>query len=106
MAIERAKTIKLIQESSFEQKKKNIDIESRGESKNDNFNGNFNRKVRNYNKNFGNNTKKKEGNFNKNKFRENKNNERRKIGNGKECWECGKKGYFRSKCPGKQKNKE
>jgi len=44
-AIERAKTIKLIQESDFEQKKKNNGIESRGESKNNNFNSNFNRKL-------------------------------------------------------------
>jgi len=107
IAIERAKTIKLIQENSFEQKKKSISIGDKGESKNDNnFNKNFNWKVKDYNKNYGNNNKGKEGNFNKNKFGENEKNERRKIGNGKECWECGKEGHFRSECPGKQENKE
>jgi len=58
LAIERAKTIKLIQESNFVQKKKNINFEGRGENKNNNnFSSNFNREARNYKKSFGNNHK-------------------------------------------------
>jgi len=57
-------------------------------------------------KSFGSNYKGKEGKFYKNKFGENENNERKRIGNGKECWECGKEGHFRSECPGRQENKE
>jgi len=107
LAIERAKTIKLIQESNFEQKKKNINFVGRGENKNNNnYGNNFNWEARNYKKSFGNNHKGKEEKNNKNNFGENKNNERKKIGNRKECWECGKEGHFRSECPGKQENKE
>jgi len=107
LAIERARTIKLIQESDFEQKKKNINFESGGENRNNNnFGNNYNREARNYKKNIGNNFKGEEGKFNKNKYGKNENNERRKTGNGKECWECGKEGHFRSECPGKQENKE
>jgi len=107
LAIERARTIRLIQESDFEQKKKNINFEGRGENRNNNNSGsNYNREARNYKGNVGNNYKGKEGKFNKNKFGENGNNERKKTGNGKECWECGKEGHFRSECPGRRENKE
>jgi len=107
LAIERVKTIKLIQESNFEQKKKNINFEGRGGNKNNNnFSSNFNREARNYKKSFGSNYKEKERKFNKNKFGKNENDERKRIGNGKECWECGKEEHFRSECPGRQENKE
>jgi len=100
IVIERTKTIKLIQENNFEQRKKNVNVEGRGENKNNNnLNGNFNREAKDCKKDFGNNTKEKEGKFKKNKFEANKNNKRKRIGSGK-------KGHFRSECPGKQENKE
>jgi len=99
-AIVRAKTIKLIQESNFEQRRKNINFEDKKKNGgNNNFNGNFNRGARDYKKNFENNSKGNDKKFKKNKFGESNN-------NGKECWECGKEGHFRSECPGKQENKE
>jgi len=106
-AIVRAKTIKLIQESNFEQRRKSVNFEGRRENRsNDNISGNFNREARDYKKSFENNLKGKEGKFKQNKFGENENNRRKGIGNGKECWECEKEGHFRSECPDKQKNKE
>jgi|GEM_PF-2455060 len=98
-AIVRAKTIKLIQESNFEQRGKRVNFEGRGENRSNN---NF--REGNYNNNFNNNFKGKE--VKQNKFRENENNRRKGIEKGKECWECGKEGHFRSECPGKQENKE
>jgi len=45
-AIVRAKTIKLIQENNFEQRRKNVNFEGRRENRNnDNFSGNFNREI-------------------------------------------------------------
>jgi len=106
-AIVRAKTIKLIQESNFEQRRKNVNFEGRKENgNNNNFNGNFNRGARDCKKNFESNSKGNERKFKKNKFGESNNNGEKRIGNGKECWECGKEGHFRSECPGKQENKE
>jgi len=81
----------LIQENNFEQRKKNVNVEGRGENQiNDNFSSNFNREARDCKKGFENNTKGKEGKFNKNKFGVNENNERKRIGSEKEYWECGK----------------
>jgi len=99
-AIVRAKTVKLIQESNFEQRKRNVNFEGGKE------NGNFNRGARNYGKNFGSNFKENERKFKKNKFGESDNNGGKRMGIGKECWECGKEGHFRSECPGRQENKE
>jgi len=98
-AIVRAKTIKVIQESNFEQRGKSVNFEGRGENRSNN---NF--REGNYKNNFNNNFKGKE--VKQNKFRENENNRRKGIEKGKECWECGKEGHFRSECPGKQENKE
>jgi len=62
IAIEIAKMIKLIQESNFEQRTKNVNVEGRGENlKKNNFNGNFNREKRDCKKDFGNNTKEEKG---------------------------------------------
>jgi len=61
--------------------------------------------VRDCNKEFGSNIKGKEEKF-KNKFERNKNNERKEIESGKECWECRKNEHFWSECSGKQENKE
>ncbi|KYN12415.1 hypothetical protein ALC57_15420 [Trachymyrmex cornetzi] len=98
IVVVRAKAIKLIQENSFQYKKEN--------------NFNF---VKKKEKNFGNsdkgeinlNNKEKEGKFNKNKFTKFEKGSIFKRGNGsrKECWECGKEGHFRSKCPGSSINK-
>jgi len=95
IAIERARTVKLIQESSFEQRKKNVNVEGRGKSKNNNNFNNFNQEGRDHYKEFKSNIKVKEGKFDKTKFERNKNNERKGTGNEKECWECGKKAHFR-----------
>jgi len=84
-AIVRAKTVKLIQESNFEQRKKNVNFEDRKENGNNNFNGNFNRGARDYKKNFESNFKGNERKFKKNKFGESDNNGGKRIGNGKEC---------------------
>jgi len=106
-AIVRAKTIKLIQENNFEQRRKNVNFEGRKENgNNNNFNGNFNRGTDYKKNNFESNSKGNERKFKKNKFGESDNNGEKRIGNGKECWECGKEGYFPSECPGKQENKE
>jgi len=103
----RAKTIRLIQENNFEQKRKNVNFEGGKEhGNNNNVNGNFNRGARDYKKNFESNSKGNERKFKKNKFGESDNNGGKKMGNGKKCWECGKEGHFRSECPGKQENKE
>jgi len=73
IVIKRTKTIKLIQDSSFEQRKKNVSVKGRGENKNNNnFNNNFNEEVRDCNKEKKN-IKEKERKFNKNKFEFNKN---------------------------------
>jgi len=108
IAIKKAKTIKLIQESNFEQRKRmlmTMNVEDKGENKNNNnFNSNFNWKARDCKKDFGNNTKEKEGKFNKNRFRESKNNERKRSG--KKFRECEKRGHFRLECLGKQENEE
>jgi len=70
LAIERA--IKLIQGSNFEQQKKNINFEGKGETKNNNnSSSNFNREAKDCKKGFEINSKGKEGKFNKNKFRKN-----------------------------------
>ncbi|KYN20079.1 hypothetical protein ALC57_07585 [Trachymyrmex cornetzi] len=74
VAVERARAIKLIQESSFERKREH------------NFNI-YKKKKNKFNK------------FNKNNDQKNIRNERTK-----ECWECGKEGHFRSGCPGKMEN--
>jgi len=93
-AIVRAKTVKLIQESNFEQKRKNVNFEGRKENGNNNFNGNFNQGARDYKKNFESNSKGNERKFKKNKFEESDINGGKRIGNGKECWEGGKEGHF------------
>jgi len=96
-AIVRAKTIKLIQESNFEQRRKNINFEGRRKNRNnDNFSGNFNQEARDRKKSFESNSKENEEKFKTNKFGESENNGRKRIENGKECWDCRKKGHFRS----------
>jgi len=104
-AIVRAQTVKLIQESNFEQRRKNVNFEGRKENGNNNeINGNFNRGARDCKKNFESNSKGNERKFKKNKFEESDNNGEKRIGNGKEC--CGKEEHFWSECPGNQQNKE
>jgi len=100
-AIVRAKTIKSIRESDYEQRRRNINFENKDRNK-----SNFNRDVKDYKKNFNNNFKGKEGKFKQNKFAENENSKKKEIEKGKECWECGKEGHFRSECPGRQGNRE
>jgi len=97
-AIVRAKTIKSIQESDFEQRKRRINFENKDRNRSD-----FNRDVKDYKKNFNNNFK---GKFKQNKFAENENSKKKEIEKRKECWECGKEGHFRSECPGRQENRE
>jgi len=100
-AIVRAKTIKSIQESDFEQRRRSINFENKDRNRSD-----FNRDVKDYKKNFNNNFKGKEGKFKQNKFAENENSKKKEIEKRKECWECGKEGHFRSECPGRQENRE
>ncbi|KYN50244.1 hypothetical protein ALC62_05960 [Cyphomyrmex costatus] len=85
-AIERAKTIRIIQENSFGHKK---DFQNSKERRKESENG----------KEGENNKEKREKEDGKGKFSKNKNGV--KFGNKRECWECGKEGHFRSECPGK-----
>ncbi|KYN27946.1 hypothetical protein ALC57_02645 [Trachymyrmex cornetzi] len=103
VAVERARAVKLIQESSFERKREqNFDIYKKKEN-----NFTFDEKKETRRKHFNSQSGKEEKTENKfNKF--NKNNYQKKIRNErtKECWECGKEGHFRSECPGRTENEK
>ncbi|KYN03599.1 hypothetical protein ALC62_05550, partial [Cyphomyrmex costatus] len=96
LAIERAKTISLIQESCFGKKNENnFNSEKRKEK---NFNEGKDGQDETDTKEENEETNTNKDNKNK-KFFKNKNDKR--IGNKKECWECGGVGHFRSECPGR-----
>lgn len=93
LAIERAKTIREINENSFFEKDKKIGEKFKG-NRNRNYEierkeGNFQNKEENKNKKIEKGTNYfKNGNFNKNYSQKEK-----------ECWQCGKSGHFRAECP-------
>ncbi|KYN11271.1 hypothetical protein ALC57_16583 [Trachymyrmex cornetzi] len=102
VAIERAKTIKLIQENSFQHRNENNF--SREGKKGENFR--FKKEEKDQDKDA---DKDKEKKFNKNGFKKSEKGidfKKFRKENGKECWECGKEGHFRSECPGRTKNAE
>ncbi|KYN29984.1 hypothetical protein ALC57_00560 [Trachymyrmex cornetzi] len=95
IAIERAKAVQLIQGTCFENKRENnFYLENK---KWKFFNDKKSKQLEiNKGKEDDKETSKdinKNGNFFKNK--------NGKVRNKKECWECGKEGYFRSECPGR-----
>jgi hypothetical protein len=70
-AIERAMTVKVIQENSLNRNEKRKFYFEKGEKKN--------------------------GNFNRNKFSDRF--QKKNTENNKECWQCGARGHYRSECP-------
>jgi len=82
-----------MQESNFEQRKKNVNVEGRKENKNNNnFNGNFNGEARDCKKDFGNKLKRKRGNSRKINSGKIKIMKERELEVGKNAGSVGKRG--------------